>query len=121
MTDTPLDKVLANVDRLHRVHDYFESIGSTSEQAATAAKAHAEKFDWNGAVLSFQGKPVADPDNGVREWFTTNKLDFLHRRRTRPTRHLTLILICSRRHGQEIRRLALTSISNSATLRRPMP
>ena len=71
------DKILAAHDRLNRVHAYFESIGSTSEQAATAAKAHAEKFEWNGAVLSFQGKPVADPDNGVREWFTKNKLDFL--------------------------------------------
>jgi hypothetical protein len=77
MAMKPLDEVLAAHDRIDRVHKYFESIGSTSEQAATAAAAHAAKFDWDGAVLTFQGKPVADPDNGVREWFTSNKLDFL--------------------------------------------
>jgi hypothetical protein len=72
-----LDKVLAAHDRIDRVHKFFKSIGSTDEQAATAAAAHADKFVWNGATLEFQGKPVADPDNGVREWFTANKLDFL--------------------------------------------
>jgi len=72
-----LDKVLAAHDRIDRVHKYFKSIGSTDEQAATAAAAHADKFVWNGATLEFQGKCVADPDNGVREWFTANKLDFL--------------------------------------------
>jgi hypothetical protein len=77
MAMKPLDDVLAAHDRIDRVHKYFESIGSTSEQAATAAAAHAAKFDWDGAVLTFQGKPVADPDNGVRDWFTANKLDFL--------------------------------------------
>jgi hypothetical protein len=77
MTMKPLDEVLAAHDRINRVHKYFESIGSTSEQAATAAAAHATKFDWDGAVLTFQGKPVADPDSGVREWFTANHLAFL--------------------------------------------
>jgi hypothetical protein len=72
-----LDKVLAAHDRIDRVHKFFKSIGSTDEQAATAAAAHADKFVWNGATLEFQGKPVADPDNGVREWFTSNRLDFL--------------------------------------------
>jgi hypothetical protein len=72
-----LDKVLAAHDRIDRVHKFFKSIGSTDEQAATAAAAHADKFVWNGATLEFQGKCVADPDNGVREWFTANKLDFL--------------------------------------------
>lgn len=70
-----LDRVLAAHDRLNRVHGYFASIGCTDEQASTAAKAHADKFDWNGAVLSFQGKPVAD--GGVAEWFKENKLGFL--------------------------------------------
>jgi hypothetical protein len=77
MAMKPLDEVLAAHDRIDRVHKYFESIGSTSEQAATAAAAHADKFVWNGATLEFQGKAVADPDNGVREWFTANHLDFL--------------------------------------------
>jgi hypothetical protein len=72
-----LDKVLAAHDRIDRVHKFFKSIGSTDEQAATAAAAHADKFVWNGATLEFQGKCVADPGNGVREWFTANKLDFL--------------------------------------------
>jgi hypothetical protein len=71
------EQVLRNIDRVDRVHKYFKSIGSTDEQAATAAAAHAEKFVWNGATLEFQGKPVADPDNGVREFFEKNKLDFL--------------------------------------------
>src|SRR5580704_9856700 len=72
-----LDKVLAAHDRIDRVHKFFKSIGSTDEQAATAAAAHADKFVWNGATLEFQGRCVADPDNGVSEWFTANKLDFL--------------------------------------------
>jgi hypothetical protein len=71
------EQVLRNIDRVDRVHKYFKSIGSTDEQAATAAAAHADKFVWNGATLEFQGKPVADPDNGVREFFEKNKLDFL--------------------------------------------
>ena len=74
---TPLDKVLLNVDRIDRVHKYFKSIGSTDEQAATAAAAHADKFKYDGAVLTFNGTPVADADSGVREWFTENGLSFL--------------------------------------------
>jgi hypothetical protein len=72
-----LDKVLAAHDRIDRVHKFWKSLGATDEQAATTAAAHADKFVWNGATLEFQGKPVADPDSGVREWFTDNHLDFL--------------------------------------------
>jgi len=74
---SPLDKELARIARLDLVKSYFRSIGSTDEQAATAAAAHAEKFVYDGTHLSFQGKPVSSPDNGVREWFTANNLDFL--------------------------------------------
>jgi len=72
-----LDKELNRIARLDLVKSYFRSIGSTDEQAATAAAAHAEKFTYDGTHLSFQGKPVSDPDNGVREWFTANNLSFL--------------------------------------------
>ena len=72
-----LDKVLNNVDRINRVHSYFVSLGSTDEQAATAAKAFAEKFVYDGAVLSFQGKPVIDARDDVIAHFRENKLDFL--------------------------------------------
>jgi len=72
-----LDKELNRIARLDLVKGYFKSIGSTDEQAATAAAAHAEKFVYDGTHLSFQGKPVSAPDNGIREWFTANNLDFL--------------------------------------------
>lgn len=72
-----LDKELMRIDRIDRVHKFFKSIGSTDEQAATAAAAHAEKFVYDGAVLTFQGKPVADENNGVAEWFVANNLHFL--------------------------------------------
>jgi hypothetical protein len=77
MAIKPLDEVLAAHDRVDRVHKFWKSLGATDEQAATTAAAHADKFTWNGATLEFQGKPVADPDSGVREWFTNNHLDFL--------------------------------------------
>ena len=72
-----LDKVLNAADRIDRVHKYFVSLGSTEEQAATAAKAFAEKFTYDGAVLSFQGKPVIDARDDVIAHFKENKLDFL--------------------------------------------
>jgi hypothetical protein len=72
-----LDKVLNAADRIDRVHKYFVSLGSTEEQAATAAKAFAEKFTYDGAVLSFQGKPVIDARDDVIAHFKANKLDFL--------------------------------------------
>jgi len=71
------EQVLRKIDRVDRVHKFFKSIGSSDEQASTAAAAHAEKFVWDGAVLSFQGKPVADADNGVREYFESHNLGFL--------------------------------------------
>lgn len=75
MAEKNLDDILAKHDLIGKVHDYFVGIGSTSEQASTAAAAHAAKFVWDGVNLTFQGKPVAQAN--VPEWFTANHLDFL--------------------------------------------
>jgi hypothetical protein len=71
------EQVLRNIDRVDRVHKFWKSLGATDEQAATTAAAHADKFTWNGATLEFQGKAVADPANGVLEFFEKNNLSFL--------------------------------------------
>jgi hypothetical protein len=70
------DAEMNRIDRIDRVHKFFESIGASYEQAATIANSnHVEKFKWDGAVLTLQGKAVKEAD--VRAFFTSNKLDFL--------------------------------------------
>jgi hypothetical protein len=70
-------KVLRNVDRLRLVTEYAESIGCTYEQASTMAKAYSERFVYDGATLSFNGKPVTAARDDVIAHFKEHKLNFL--------------------------------------------
>jgi hypothetical protein len=71
------DKVLQNMQRMELVAKFFESIGCTDAQAATASRAYSERFTYDGATLSFNGKPVIEAADDVKAHFKTHGLDFL--------------------------------------------
>lgn len=71
------NKVLQNVERIELVAKYMESIGCSDVQASTVAKAYAEKFNYDGAVLSFNGKPVIESKDAVLAHFRDSHLEFL--------------------------------------------
>jgi hypothetical protein len=71
------EQVLRNVDRIALVDKFMLSIGCNDGQAATVAKAYAEKFTYDGVALSFNGKPVIQARDDVIAHFKANKLDFL--------------------------------------------
>ena len=74
-----VDTAVLKIAKVRLVADYLEALGSTREQAETAAKAHADQFAYSGAVLTFKGAVAgtADMETKVRGWFSENKLDFL--------------------------------------------
>ena len=79
MPEKTVDEIVRDLERDNLTHRYFMSLGSTDEQAAAASAyaAKAKLFKFDGAVLSFNEKPVNDPECGVVEYLKTNKLDFL--------------------------------------------
>jgi hypothetical protein len=74
-----LDATLLKVAKVRLVGEYLEALGSSPEQAATAAKGYADQFAFSGAVLSFKGELAGTPamEAKVRGWFSEHKLDFL--------------------------------------------
>ena len=71
------EKVLRNVERIQLVEKFAESMGCSNAQASTIAKAYAEQFTFDGAVLSFNGTPVTQDKDAVIAHFKDNGLDFL--------------------------------------------
>jgi hypothetical protein len=71
------EKVLNNLKRVELVAKFAESIGCTDAQAATISKAYADRFVYDGATLSFGGKPVSEAADDVKAHFKTQGLDFL--------------------------------------------
>jgi hypothetical protein len=57
-----LEKTLAKVDMRHAINDLFLEWGASYEQAECAANALDKKFGWDGASLTFNGKPVNRSD-----------------------------------------------------------
>jgi hypothetical protein len=76
---TELDAELLKIAKRRLVGEYLEALGSTPEQAKTAAAGYADQFAYSGAVLSFKGELAGTPamEAKVRDWFAENKLDFL--------------------------------------------
>jgi hypothetical protein len=76
---TELDTALLKIAKTRLVTEYLEALGSTPEQAATAARGYADQFAFSGAVLTFKGAlaGTAEMESKVREWFADNKLEFL--------------------------------------------
>ena len=50
-----LDSALLKIAKTRLVTEYLEALGSTPEQAATAARGYADQFGFSGAVLTFKG------------------------------------------------------------------
>lgn len=71
------ENVLRNIERNQLVEKFAESIGCSAEQASTIAKAFSERFEFDGAVLSFKGQPITQARDAVIAHFRENKLDFL--------------------------------------------
>jgi hypothetical protein len=71
------EKVLRNLERNELVAKFADSIGCTDAQAATISKAYADRFVYDGATLSFNGKPVIEAADDVKAHFKTHGLDFL--------------------------------------------
>jgi hypothetical protein len=76
-----LDEVLLEMSKRDRIAETFMSLGASHEQAEVAAntKNVVNQFDWNGATLTFQKKPLYKRDDGalVKAWVQENKYDFL--------------------------------------------
>lgn len=74
-----VNTAVLKIAKLRLVADYLEALGSTREQAETAASAHADQFAYSGAVLTFKGEVAGTPgmETAVRGWFNEKKLDFL--------------------------------------------
>jgi hypothetical protein len=74
-----LDAALLKIAKTRLVTEYLEALGSTPEQAATAARGYSDQFAFSGAVLTFKGSlaGTAEMEAKVREWFAENKLEFL--------------------------------------------
>jgi hypothetical protein len=74
-----LDAELLKIAKRRLVGEYLETLGSTPEQAKTAAAGYSDQFAYSGAVLSFKGELAGTPamEAKVRDWFAENKLDFL--------------------------------------------
>jgi hypothetical protein len=70
-----LDDLLKKQDRIQRVHELWKSLGATDEQAITASATLAERFDWTGSVLNFNGN--AATADAVREHFAQSGYAFL--------------------------------------------
>jgi hypothetical protein len=71
------EKVLRNIERNQLVEKFAESIGCSPAQSSTIAKAFSERFEFDGAVLSFKGQPVTQAKDAVVQHFKENGLDFL--------------------------------------------
>ncbi|MGC1327618.1 MAG: hypothetical protein WA850_18030 [Xanthobacteraceae bacterium] len=71
------EKILRNIDRNLLVEKFALSLGCDDAQASTISKAYSERFEFDGAVLSFKGQPVTQARDAVLAHFRENKLDFL--------------------------------------------
>lgn len=71
------EKILRNIDRNLLVEKFALSLGCDDAQASTISRAYSENFVYDGAVLSFNGKPVTQARDAVIAHFKEHKLDFL--------------------------------------------
>jgi len=71
------DKAILNLTRATLVEKFALSIGCTEQQATTLSKAYGDRFTYDGAVLSFNEKPVVESADDVKAHFQNQGLDFL--------------------------------------------
>ena len=95
------ENVLRNIERNQLVEKFAESIGCSAEQASTIAKAFSERFEFDGAVLSFKGQPITQARDAVIAHFPRTSSTFCCRKPARLRRPIS-ILICWPQPAPEI-------------------
>lgn len=74
-----MNEIINNLKRTELVHGLFVEMGSSLEQAIIASESQkiVGQFDFNGAILQFQGKSAHRSKQEIQEWLRQQHFDFV--------------------------------------------